>query len=265
MNIIRKFVSYNAGPRLADMVLADYRLYHNTDVGSRNRYGKVCKGHYSPWLYQSINTIRIKLGHTPIDSYFTNRLGSTFEYEQTQETYGITALPNEVMREYNILLAINHLSNQTFSKAKLLELSLLPVVKLDIIGCSLAVTAVHADQEVKLYKDYMKNPEKRRSIASHLEKQHQILYALLKYGQVITSRPLESYYNVLDERQKYYDTVIFNIDTVRLVRSALTSESRSTVAIPAHVQITADQAVQRMIQSETVALLPPPPPSREQH
>lgn len=35
MNIVRKFSSYNAGPRLANSVLADYRLYHrNIDVSS---------------------------------------------------------------------------------------------------------------------------------------------------------------------------------------------------------------------------------------
>ena len=34
MNIVRKFSSYNAGPRLANSVLADYRLYHNIDVRS---------------------------------------------------------------------------------------------------------------------------------------------------------------------------------------------------------------------------------------
>lgn len=32
MNIVRKFASYNAGPRLTNMVLSDYRLYHNIDV-----------------------------------------------------------------------------------------------------------------------------------------------------------------------------------------------------------------------------------------
>lgn len=32
MNIVRKFASYNAGPRLTDMVLTDYRLCHNLDV-----------------------------------------------------------------------------------------------------------------------------------------------------------------------------------------------------------------------------------------
>lgn len=31
-NIIRKFASYNAGPRLTDAVLSDYRLYHNISV-----------------------------------------------------------------------------------------------------------------------------------------------------------------------------------------------------------------------------------------
>jgi hypothetical protein len=31
-NIIRKFASYNAGPRLTDAVLSDYRLYHNITV-----------------------------------------------------------------------------------------------------------------------------------------------------------------------------------------------------------------------------------------
>ncbi|CAO3657693.1 unnamed protein product [Mucor hiemalis] len=67
MNIIRKFASYNAGPRLADMVLADYRLYHNIDVGSTNRFGKIHKGHYSSWLSQAINTLISKNNHPPIE------------------------------------------------------------------------------------------------------------------------------------------------------------------------------------------------------
>lgn len=85
------------------------------------------------------------------------------------------------------MLAIVHkVYNQTFSKDKLLELSLLPVVKLEIIGCSfkefvhnflanyqktkLAVTAVHTDEEIKLYGEFMKNPEKRHSIGLTHEK-----------------------------------------------------------------------------------------------
>ncbi|KAG2193584.1 hypothetical protein INT47_007387 [Mucor saturninus] len=40
-NIIRKFASYNAGPRLTDAVLSDYRLYHNISMGSITRHGKV--------------------------------------------------------------------------------------------------------------------------------------------------------------------------------------------------------------------------------
>lgn len=34
MNIVRKFASYNARPRLTNMVLSDYRLYHNINVSS---------------------------------------------------------------------------------------------------------------------------------------------------------------------------------------------------------------------------------------
>ncbi|KAL9546076.1 hypothetical protein MBANPS3_006841 [Mucor bainieri] len=71
MNIVRKFASYNAGVRLTDMVLADYRLYHNVNVGSKNRHGgKLHKGHYSPWLSQSINNFRVKHGHSPITDYY---------------------------------------------------------------------------------------------------------------------------------------------------------------------------------------------------
>ncbi|KAG2191844.1 hypothetical protein INT47_009991, partial [Mucor saturninus] len=291
MNIIRKFASYNAGPRLADMVLADYRLYHNTDVGSRNRYGKVHKGHYSPWLYQSINTIRIKLGHAPIDSYFTNRLGSTFEYEQTNETFGITALPNEIMREYHILPDSNLPMCQTFSKEKLLELSLLPVVKFDIIGCSvkefvynflakcqktkLAVTAVYTDEEIKLYGEFMSNNEKRDMIGLGTEKSApnftcfaKLWSSYCKEGSNIyykTPRHLESYYNILDDRQKYYDTVMLNISTVRKVRSALTSDSRFTISIPAQVQQTAEQAIGRMSHIEIATPSPPEHQQLQQH
>jgi hypothetical protein len=38
MNIVRKFASYNAGPRLTDMALSDYRLCHNLDVSYRCIY-----------------------------------------------------------------------------------------------------------------------------------------------------------------------------------------------------------------------------------
>lgn len=36
MNVIRRFTSYNASTRLTDAILADYRLYHNTNVSIFN-------------------------------------------------------------------------------------------------------------------------------------------------------------------------------------------------------------------------------------
>ncbi|KAG2211379.1 hypothetical protein INT45_007541, partial [Circinella minor] len=57
-NIICKFMSFRASPELADAVMADYRLRHNIDVGSFNRYGRVHKGHYEPWLTQHILDLR---------------------------------------------------------------------------------------------------------------------------------------------------------------------------------------------------------------
>jgi hypothetical protein len=97
MNIIRKLASYNAGPRLTDMVLADYRLYHNLDAGSKNRHGKLYKSHYCPWLTQAINTIRIEIGHGSVTEYYGNSLGNCFEYGRTKETFGITSFPKDLV------------------------------------------------------------------------------------------------------------------------------------------------------------------------
>ncbi|CAO3629914.1 unnamed protein product [Mucor hiemalis] len=87
MNLVRKFASYNAGPRLTDMCLADYRNCHNIDAGSKNRHGQIYKWHYSPWLLELINLYKVKLGHQPVKEYFCNRLGSSLEYRQTVDNW----------------------------------------------------------------------------------------------------------------------------------------------------------------------------------
>ncbi|KAI8891463.1 hypothetical protein K501DRAFT_265324 [Backusella circina FSU 941] len=64
---------------------------------------------------------------------------SSFEYEQTIETFGITALPLEIMREYNIRLRITEMSKKGIVQAKksrLLETSLHPVIQVPIKGSS---------------------------------------------------------------------------------------------------------------------------------
>ncbi|KAI9488288.1 hypothetical protein BDB00DRAFT_877589 [Zychaea mexicana] len=60
-NLIRSFGSFGASVELVESALADYRLRHNTNAGSLNRYGRVHDGHYDPWLDQYINELEIAL------------------------------------------------------------------------------------------------------------------------------------------------------------------------------------------------------------
>jgi hypothetical protein len=100
MNIVRKFASYNAGPNLTDMMLADYRLHYNLNLGSINQHGLEYKSHYSPWLTEAINTLRVEVGHPPLSDYFSNRAGSA--YSNTKETFGIVTFPLELLRSYRM-------------------------------------------------------------------------------------------------------------------------------------------------------------------
>jgi hypothetical protein len=125
--------------------------------------------------------LRIDLGHKPIDSYFSNHLGNTFEYLQTNETFGIASLPANLIHSFNMKpledssLTRYHLFN---SPQTLLDLSILPVAQLPVIGysnanfvytflakcqkISLAVTAVHTSEELSLFKKLL--VEKKKDI-----------------------------------------------------------------------------------------------------
>ncbi|KAI7848321.1 hypothetical protein BDC45DRAFT_541145 [Circinella umbellata] len=50
-----------ASPALDDVVLDDYRLCHNIDVGTMNRSDKIHKGHYRLRLTRHINDLRLQL------------------------------------------------------------------------------------------------------------------------------------------------------------------------------------------------------------
>ena len=75
-NLIRKFGSFGAGPKLADAMLVEYRLRHNLDVGTTNRLGYAYKSHYDPWLIQHIDVLRRDLTTTSRREFkaaFSNR------------------------------------------------------------------------------------------------------------------------------------------------------------------------------------------------
>ncbi|KAI8877431.1 hypothetical protein K501DRAFT_278445 [Backusella circina FSU 941] len=145
--LMRKFASYNTGPRLVDMVLTDYRLNHNLDMGSKNRIGKTYTSHYSPWLSQAINALKMELTHPLIKDYFGNRCDSFFEFGKTCETFGITSFP--ISSIYSLFMEpASNSKNSSFindfdlkrirstSKPRMLRLSVLPVSEFSIISYS---------------------------------------------------------------------------------------------------------------------------------
>ncbi|KAG2195196.1 hypothetical protein INT47_006727 [Mucor saturninus] len=108
MNIVRRFASYNASVRLTDSILADYRLYHNINVGSVNRYGKKHQGHYSPWFVLAINVLRIEVVHATVQDYMCERYECYINFDQTRETYGVVEIPHNLANEIGITPATTH-------------------------------------------------------------------------------------------------------------------------------------------------------------
>lgn len=207
--------------------------------------------------------MRIKLGHSPINEYFCNRLGSSFEYEQTKESFGITELPIDVKIDYKIrskTIEEPTTSPVQSTKGKLVETSLLPVIQVPHKGSSssefmytylaecqkteIAVTAVHTDAEVKLYQEFMVDPEKRSLISLNGDKRIPNFKSFARLwseycikGNNIyfkTERHLESYHNILVDRKKYSDSIHLNIGIVDEVRSTLNSETRNVTSLPAN-------------------------------
>jgi hypothetical protein len=88
--IARLFASFNAGPELADCIMAEYRHRHNVDV-QRTRKGVYPNFlHYDVWILNELKSIttRLFVGLVP----FHDWLG-TDEFQSTGETFGITTSP----------------------------------------------------------------------------------------------------------------------------------------------------------------------------
>ena len=222
-------------------------------MGSITRHGKVHNWHFSPWISQAINTLRVKLGHDPIKNYFGNCIGDTFSYSQTRETFGITKLPLELARKYEMQPLDYATSNfpvgVTLSRKRLFDLCILPVVKLPYIdysgkqflyrflshcqGTAFAVTAVHTKEETDLFDNLLVS--QRDLIIS--ENSNNILFNIFarlwssycQAGNGIfykTEEHLYAYYNILEDRKKYGNTVLMNINISQYVRSATQDPTR---------------------------------------
>lgn len=231
-------------------------------MGSITRHSKVHNWYFSPWLSKAINTLRIKLGHEPIKNYFGNRLGNTFSYVQTNESFGITKIPLEVTRRYD-MKPLNYSSSNfpiaiTLTKERIFDLCLLPVIKLPFInysgkqflyrflsycqGTNFAVTAVHTKEEMKLFDelivakhDLIFAGDSESPIfnifakiwSTYCQENNNIFYK--------TKEHLANYFNIIEDRKKYGNTVLLNIEISQYVRSATQDDirCRRCLSVPA--------------------------------
>ncbi|OBZ80482.1 hypothetical protein A0J61_11469, partial [Choanephora cucurbitarum] len=253
-------------------------------MGSKNRHGLIHKSHYSPWLAQSIDILRSKVGHPfRTDSYFGNNLlGNTYLYGHKTEKFGITPIPSHIkidhlMKPYDPLTyfkpdqsiesnTINTSNSQSPSKKfleeqtkshlarftksriseeRIFELSTLPIVKLPNIyyashqfiyrylskcqGTKYAVTAVHTPQEKALFSSMLSDSTENAKYVYLKSSNGSINFGLMaaawsklcsssNYIYYKTPEHLYSYYNILEDRKKYRDTVAHNIDASRSIR-----------------------------------------------
>ncbi|CAO3657291.1 unnamed protein product [Mucor hiemalis] len=274
-NIIRKFSSFNAGPRLTNMALYDYRLCHNIDMGSKNRHGIIHKSHYSPWLGQAINLLRTKVGHPPRQIYFGSKsLGSVFDYVKTNEKSGITPVPswfkiNCGMEEYkpdtylptnisskfrdNILLAHDLAITYKLTEKSVLQLAALPIANLPASyysthqfmyrylckcqGTLYAITPVHTSAEVSLYNT-LKNDESIFNSSDNIDfdafARLWSKYCLpTNFIYYKSPEQLQTHFNILEDRQKYYDSVQKNGEISTKIRNMALSSSRFEKSVPA--------------------------------
>jgi hypothetical protein len=213
----------------------------------------------------------MELGHPLIDDYCTNPLGGTFDYQQTNERFGIVSLPTSVIGSYNMKPS-NGTSTRNMSLVntaeKLLQLSVLPAAYLPAVGYSnskfvykflsdcqqtdIAVTAIHTQEEMDLFKRLLvekyeqiytqitrrkkggkkggkkegdeeeeeeeetHNPAVKPCFeifahlwSSYCNKDNNIYYKLPEH--------LQAYFNIMEDRKKYGESVSLNIEASREV------------------------------------------------
>lgn len=224
-------------------------------MGSITRHSKTHNWHFSPWISEAINTLRVKLGHAPIANYFGNRLGNAFSYSQTSETFGITKLPLEITRRYD-MQPLDY-SRSDFpvaiplTKKRVFDLCLLPIVTLPYInysgkqflyrflayrqGTAFAVTAVHTKEEMELFDELLAS---RRDLIFGENSQLPDFNIFAKLWSVYclennnifykTQDHLNAYFNIKEDRARYGNTVLLNIEISQFVRSMTQDPARCT-------------------------------------
>ncbi|KAG2191196.1 hypothetical protein INT47_004427 [Mucor saturninus] len=96
LTLYRKLGSFGAGPELASAMLVEYRLRHNFDVGTFNRFGVEYKGHYDRWLTQHLDFLRqsMDMPYLSIDRHIAIEVNA-LRFRSSQEVFRICPLPDE--------------------------------------------------------------------------------------------------------------------------------------------------------------------------
>ncbi|KAG2206970.1 hypothetical protein INT47_008439 [Mucor saturninus] len=255
--IIRKFSPIKAGPRLTDSVLADYRLYHNIEVGARNRKGISHRSHFSPWVTQCINMMRLYIGRNTVKNYIVHHIEKLpVDFTgQSVETFGITALSLPFLTTFDMKLQLEneankHLSNEMVEK-RLLQLSFLHIINFQNQGCSsqnfiyrclankqstlFAVVPVHTKEEILLYDKLVSTHKEylyvniNRSIPDF--NSFAKIWSSFADGVKIfykTPEHLKLYFNKRLEASVFYITTLLNENIRNNVKDALIQSNRIT-------------------------------------
>ena len=195
-------------------------------------------------------------------NYTCERYGSYLNFEQTNKTFGVVDIPRTFGNSIGIRPTESLAPKKVkITKGRMTELASLPVVELPKIGYSAnkfkykylsncqgtlyAVTAVHTKEEVCLFETLI-NTQGQESTSIYQpfdsEKPNFELFALTwnsKHCQHDTNiyyktpGHLKSYFNILEDRKKYGNTVLKNIEISQSVRVLAESPSRFIRSIPA--------------------------------
>ncbi|KAF7720604.1 hypothetical protein EC973_007053, partial [Apophysomyces ossiformis] len=256
-NIIRKFMSFGAGPHLTDSVLADYRLRHNIDVGTMNRYGRIHKGHYEPWLVTTISAMRKRLGipdYTSSANESNDSLNDT-EPNLSKETFGIVCFPRNLAEDLHV--EVKDRTDQNTSQvdaslsAQMSTYLVLQSVSMnnpkgqmykylaDKQGTKYAVVPVHTPEEFALFRHIMNQghnarchedwPEMAKSWNTNHANGTTIFYK--------TPEHLKSHYSVWDERRIANESIAASADVCDVMREHLQSPGRALAIMPAQIPL----------------------------
>ncbi|KAG0178868.1 hypothetical protein DFQ29_002903 [Apophysomyces sp. BC1021] len=259
-NIVRKLMSFSAGPHLIDSALADYRLRHNIDVGTINRYGHIHKGHYAPWLVKTISTMYKKLGifdHGSGANQTSTCLYDT-ESNSSNETFGIVSFARNLAEDLHI--DIEDRDNQHISQVgPSLSVGMSTYFVLQSTSTNnpkgqmykylaekqvtkYAVVPVHTPEEFSLFKQLM---DRYHGAQLHADWKEMAKSWNTDHTNGVTifyktPENLKAHCGVWDERRVANDSIAGSADICEVMREQLQSPGRARAIIPAQIPSSAE-------------------------